>query len=266
MENILAILLKKEIIGPICIIIGATILYLILSKTIKKIFSVKNKRVNIKKQQTLSTFFVKILRYVIIIIAALMILGIYNINTTSIIASLGVVSLIAGLALQDMVKDFVSGVAIVLEETYDVGDWVTINSFKGVVESIGIKTTRLKGFNGDILVINNGSITEVINHSIANSLAIVDIGVAYEEDIIKVEKVLNKLCNKLSKELDNLKSDINVLGIENLADSSVIFRITAEVEPQTHFQVQREIKKQIKLEFDKNNITIPYQQVVIHNG
>lgn len=266
MENIFNFILRKEVISPILIVIFSFIIYFIISKIIKDIFNLKIKRINNRKRKTLSTFFINILRYLIIIIAVLMILGVYGINTTSIVASLGVVSVVLGLALQDMVKDFVSGISMVLEDTYNVGDWVTINDFDGEVISLGMKTTRVKGYSGDVLVINNGSITQVINHSISNSLAIVDVTVAYDSDIEKVEKVLNDLCSKLSNELVNLKGKVQLLGIEDLNSSSVIFRITAEVKAETHYQTQREIKKQIKLEFDKNKITIPYHQVVIHNG
>ena len=193
-----------------------------------------------------------------------MILNVYNVNTTSIIASLGVVSVILGLALQDMVKDFIAGVSLVLEDTYNVGDWVTINNFKGEVIYLGMKTTKLKSYNNDIYTINNGSITCAINHSINNSLVIVDIDVSYDTDIEKLEKLLDKLCLQFEK-LDNIKGEVKVLGIENLAESSIVYRITTYAEETKKYQIQREIKKIIKLEFDKNNITIPYKQVVVHN-
>ena len=265
MQSVLDAISIKQIIAPILIIVFSFIIYFILASFIKKIFKFKTKKINIKKQQTLSTFFINILRYLIIIIAFLMILSVFGINTSSIVASLGVASLVLGLALQDMVKDFVSGVALVLDDTYNVGDWVTINTFNGEVISLGMKTTRVKAYNGDILVVNNGSITQVINHSISNSVAIVDVSIAYEEDIEKVEKILSKLCKELDKKLKNLKGEVQLLGVESLSEL-ITFRIVAEVLPQKQFETQRDIKRYVKLELDKNKITTPYQKVVLHNG
>lgn len=258
-------ILIKEIINPIIIILIAILVYLVIKKVINKIFNAAAKRVSNKKQETLKTFFINIVRYVIIIIAFLMILEVYGIDTKAILASIGVMSVVLGLALQDMIKDFVSGVAIVLDDAYNVGDWVTINSFKGEVISLGMKTTRIKSYEGDILVINNGSITQVINHSVNNSMAIVDINVAYSTDLDKCEKVLQEFCKNVEKEIPTLKGEVKLLGVEKLDDSAVVFRIVAEVEPTTQFQTQRIIKKLAKQELDKNNIEIPYPQVVVHN-
>ena len=126
-----------------------------------------------------------------------------------------------------------------------------------------MKTTRIRAYEGEILIINNGSITQVINHTAANSLAIVDVNVSYDSNIDKVEKVLNELCQNIK--LDNLKGNIEVLGIESLGDSAITFRITAEVEAGTQYSTQRKIRKEVKLILDKNNIEIPYNQLVVHN-
>ena len=125
------------------------------------------------------------------------------------------------------------------------------------------KTTRIRAYEGEILIINNGSITQVINHTAANSLAIVDVNVSYDSNIDKVEKVLNELCQNIK--LDNLKGNIELLGIEKLGDSAITFRITAEVEAGTQYSTQRKIRKEVKLILDKNNIEIPYNQLVVHN-
>ncbi|MEG2322591.1 MAG: mechanosensitive ion channel family protein [Bacilli bacterium] len=265
MKKILDVILSKEVIAPIVIIIVFMLLYIIISKFIKNIFAIKSKKINAKKQQTLKSFFINITRYILIIIAALMILSVYGIDTKAIIASLGVASLVLGLAFQDMIKDFIAGVSFVLEDTYNVGDYVTINSFKGEVIAVGMKTTRLKAYNGDIMIINNGAIKELINHSISNSVAVVDISIAYETNLDKAKEVLTKMCKELSKKLSNLKGDITLLGIEKLDDSAIVLRITAEVEPEMQYEVQRVIKYTAKQELDKNNIVIPYRQVVVRS-
>ena len=114
--------------------------------------------------------------------------------------------------------------------------------------------------------VNDYNINEVINHSMENSMAIVDVGVSYEDDIEKVEKVLNNLAIELTKTLPKLKGKVEVLGIESLADSSVVFKVIAPTVSMEHFAIQREMRKQIKIALDKNNIKIPYPQVEVHNG
>ena len=259
------ILIRRTLTALIIILI-ALIIYKVLKKIINKIFELQSKNISKKKQNTLKAFFTNMIRFIIILLTVLLVLEIYGFNTSVIITSLGAVTVVIGLAFQDLLKDFIAGISLTFQNSYNVGDTITINGFKGEVISMGMKATKLKSGTGDILIINNGAINEIVNHTIANSLAIVDVGVAYESDIEKVENILNKLAKTLSKKIPELKGEIKVLGIETLGDSAVVFRITAEAEANKQYQVQRELRKQIKIELDKNNISIPYNQLVIHNG
>lgn len=265
MEKILETVLSIKVIGPVITIIVMFIIYKIIKRIIKKVFSFKTNKIKEKKQLTLMKFFINIARVICFIIAVVIILSIFGVNTGALVTSLGAITVVLGLALQDVLKDFISGIAFIFEDSYNVGDWVTINGFKGEVISLGTKTTRVRAYEGEILIINNARITEVINHTSANSLAIVDVNVSYESDIDKVEKVLNELCLELENKLTTLKGKVELLGIEKLDSSSVVFRITAEVEPGSQYGVQREIRKQVKLKLDDNKITIPYNQLVVHN-
>ena len=259
--NIIDVILSKKVLGVFLIIIGFSLTYLIFKKIIKKVLKAADNR-----RKTLISLITNIIKYFFLIIAVLMILNIYGIDTTALITSLGIVGLVAGLALQDILKDFLAGIAIITENQYQIGDIVTINGFKGEILSLGMKTTKLKDYNGDIKFIANGSITEVINHSISSSRAIINLSINYNENIDKVEKVLNGLFNKLNTEIKELKSDIQILGVEDLGESAVIIRIIADTEPMKHYDVERIIRKRIKEEFDKLNIEIPYNQLVVHNG
>lgn len=256
----LKVLLSKKVLGPIVIIIGFSVIYFIVKKVIIKILSKGNNR-----KKTLINLFTNIIKYFMLIVAILMILNIYGIDTTALITSLGVVGIVGGLAIQDILKDFLAGIAIITENQYKIGDIVTINGFKGEILSLGMKTTKMKDYNGDIRFISNGTITEVINHSINNSRAIIELSVNYDEDVDKVEKVLNNLFNKLNNEIVELKSDIQILGVEDLASSAVVIKIIADTEPMKHYDVERILRKEIKKELDKNNINIPYNQLVIHH-
>jgi len=131
---------------------------------------------------------------------------------------------------------------------------------------MGLKTTRIRNFEGEVKIIANRNITEVINHSCSFSLAIVDVSVSYEDDIEKIETLLNDLASKLSKTLDKLKGPIEVLGIQELGDSAVKFRMTVKTKSGEQFQIKRKILKEVKLLLDQENIKIPYPQIEVHHG
>lgn len=259
-------ILVKEIVAPIIIVLVALVFYNIIVKVLKKFFSLKTIKIDEKRKNTLYNLARNIIRILVIAISSLFILEVYGIDTTSIITSLSVIGVVVGLAFQDLIKDFIAGISIVIEGQYRVGDTVQINGFKGEVINVGLKSTKLKAYTGEVMILANHLITDVINYNLSDSLALIDIDVAYESNIEKVEKVLTKLCERLSNELPYLKGKVELLGINSLEASSVRFRITAQTESMKQAIVQRQILREIKIELDKNNIEIPYNQMVIHNG
>lgn len=259
-------ILSKQILGPIIIITFSFVIWMILKRIITRIFKFKTKRIDEKKKNTAKGLICNTIKAFIIVIDILIIMEIFGIDTKSLVASLGVAGLVIGLALQDILKDFISGMSIIFENQFCVGDIVTINGFKGEVIFLSMKSTRIKSFNGEVKILSNRMITEVINHTIENSLAIVDIGISYSEDLDKVEKVLNDLCINLTKTLKNITGDVTCLGIQNLGDSSINYRIVVETKPMENYEIERIIRKKLKQELDKNNIDIPFPQMVIHNA
>lgn len=259
-------ILIKEIINPIIIILICIVIYRIFKLIITRTFSIGKERKISPKQKTLLGLINNMVKYFLILVAVLLILEIYGVNTKSLLASLGIAGVVVGLAIQDTLKDFIAGAFIIFDNQYQIGDTVTINDFKGEVISLGMKNTKIKAYTGEVKIVSNREITQVINHSLSNSLAIVDVPVSYSANNIKVEKVLSSLCDELTSTLKNIKSEVKLLGIESLDDSAVVYRITVETKPMEHYYIQREILKKIKETFDKEKIEIPYQQVVIHNG
>lgn len=256
-------ILVKEIIAPIVIIIVSFIVYKILCAVISRLFLIKVKKIDAKRKKTVHALVKNVIKYFIIVISFLMILEVYGIDTKSIITSLGVVGVVAGLALQDILKDFISGAAILFENQYSVGDVVTINGFKGEVVFLGIKTTKIKAYTGEVNIIANRMITEVINHTIESSLAIVDIGVAYNSDLEKVDKIINQVCEEATNELENLTGKVECIGIQQLAENKIVYRITVTTKPQQNFGIERILRRKLKDALTKNNIEIPVSQVVI---
>lgn len=266
MDKILGIILSKKVIGPILAIIVAFVVYRVIKTLINKLFNFNGRKVDENKTKMIRDLVANVVKYFIIIMVFLIILEIYGVDTKALITSLGIVGLVAGLAIQDTLKDFVSGITIIIEDQYGIGDIVKINGFKGEVISLGMKTTRVKAYTGEILIVPNHLITEVINYSHSKSLAIVDVSISYESDIEKAISVLSKMGDTIAKNMPELTGSIEVLGVQNLGDSSVDIRIVAETRSMEHFGVEREIKKQAKLALDKNKISIPYPQVVVHDA
>lgn len=257
-------ILKKEILAPILIIIVCFLLCLVCKKLVYKIFNLKKSNKLDGKQRTIINLISNIIIILIVVACVLMILEIYGIDTKSLVASLGIVGLVAGLALQDVLKDLIVGISIIFEGQFSIGDWVSINDFKGEVIPSNLRTTKLKAYTGEVRIISNRNISEIINYSLGSSRLIVDVDVAYESDIEKVKKILDTLCITL-KEKYNLK-EFSCLGIQELSSSSIRFRLVALSNYLEQFTLDRDIKKKIILEFNKNKIIIPYNQVVIHNG
>ena len=256
----------KEIMGPIIIVFVSIVVYAIAKKIIKKAFKLKVKGVDLNRKKTIMLLFTNVTKFFIIAIALITILEIYGFDTKSLLASLGVFTAVAALALQDLLKDFVAGISLMLEGQFQIGDNITVGGFRGEVISLTLKSTRIKAYTGEIKIIANREITQVINHTLDSSLALVDVSIPYESDIKKVETVVKNLCERLTNELEFLKGPVELLGINAFGDNGIIIRITAETEVMKHYGIQRKILREVKLEFDKQKITIPYQQVVVHNA
>lgn len=258
------IILKKEVLVPFFTLVICFLLCLISKKILYKLFNFKITGINDGKKKTILNLISNIIVFIIALIGCLIILETYGVDTASLVTSFGIVGLVAGLALQDILKDFVVGVSIIFEGQYSIGDWVTINGFKGIVMPSNLRTTKIKAYTGEVKIISNRNITEIINHSVENANLVVDIDVAYESDIKKVKEILDKLCVDI-KQKYNLK-EISCIGIDELTNNSIRFKIVANIDYSRQFELGREIKKELIIRFNKNKITIPYNQVVIHNG
>lgn len=265
--NILGIFIPQKIIYPIIIIIVSYILILIDKMVINKI--IKNNKTKTKhvqrSQNTILELIKNIIKYMIIIIAVISILKMYGIDTTAIITSIGAVSVVAGLAFQDLLKDYLVGFSILAESQFALGEIVEINGFKGEVIYLGLKTTKLRALTGEVRIISNRNISEITNYSLNKTLAMIDISVAYESDNKKVEKVLSELAEELPSLVPEITEKVSLDGINELSDSAVIYRMSTFIRERDMFSVKRKINKELKRVLDENKIKIPYPQVEVHN-
>jgi len=256
-------LVSKRFYGPIIALLGGLFIYNIFKSIIVKIKSRRSKNKNHKKEETVLNLIRNIVKYIIMVIVSLIILEIYGVNTTSIVASLSVVGVVIGLAFQDTLKNMLSGIIIIFDNRYNVGDVVEINGFIGEVVSLGLQTTKIQAYTGEMFTILNSNISTVINYTESDTRLILDLGVSYKTDLSKLEKTLNKIKPKLEK-IENVNGPLELLGVDSLSSSQVIYRITILCKPYTHFGVKRETLKIIKNAFDKDNIEIPFTQVDVH--
>ena len=202
----------------------------------------------------------------VISINILAILSVFGVNVKSILAGLGIGTAIIGLAFQDLAKDIIAGIFIITEEQYELGDTIEIDGFMGEVIFIGLKTTRIRDYKGAVKIISNRNMDKIINYSQNNSTAIVDVDVSYDHSPQEVEAVLNSMFQKLDGQIESAVGPLKIVGINELSSSSVVYRISVEVEPMKHFEVERFLKRELKIAFDEANIKIPYPQVEVHNG
>ena len=252
--------MSEKIYLPLIYILIAYLLYvitgIIISRSIKKINNKPIKNVLKKRQETVLLLVKNIIKYIIVVILVIAILNVYGVNTKSILASLGIAGVILGLALQDTVKNLLSGIKIIFDNTYMVNDYVTINGFEGQVIDLGLQTTKIKSYTGEVMIVNNSQITSVINHSMYNNLLIFKIPVDKEIDI----NLLNKIVTKIDKNIitmKEVKKNIVIKGFDSLNDSStLIYRFEVECAPYSYFSVRREVYKELQEEFKKNNIEI----------
>ena len=204
------------------------------------------------------------LKYSVYLIGiAMMLSGIFN-GLSVALAGIGGVAI--GLGVQSLVKDLINGFFILFENQYGVGDHVTIGTFEGIVESIGIRTTVIRDFTGDVHLIPNGTITVVSNHSKGDIRFIVDVEIAYEENIDEAIKVIKKVNDDFAvKHSDEIRGPIEVLGVDALNSSGVSIRIAGRSKPLSQWNMERELRKEIKIALDNAEIEIPYPKSVIMN-
>ncbi|WP_310445007.1 mechanosensitive ion channel family protein [Tissierella sp.] len=254
------------------ILIIIIIIKLIISLTNKLIDrTLKNKKgknifINNKRANTIGEVLKKIVKYILYFIGIMIVLDMFNVNTTSILATAGIGGLAIGFGAQSLVKDIITGFFILIEDQYAVGDYIKIESLEGVVEELGLRVTKLRDFSGDLHIIPNGTVQVVTNKSRGAMRALVKVFVAYEEDIERVSKILEVICEDIKSKNDSILDGPSILGITDLGESNISITIVAKTKPMEQWSVEREIRRMVKEAFRKENIKTPYPGRVIFGG
>lgn len=217
------------------------------------------------RARTLITIVSSVIKYTIFLAGMCWILTIIGVNVSTIFASIGVIALIVGFGAESLVADVVTGIFILFENQFNVGDIIEIDGFRGTVENITIRTVSVRDPGGNVKIINNSNLNNIINRSDHGSVAISQVGVSYDTDLEAFDEIVGPMLDEIkAKHPDVFVGDVAYLGVESLADSSVILKFKADVTEANVFSGMRLLNKELKCAFDKNNITIAFPQLDVH--
>lgn len=253
--------LLNNIIYSIVIIVVSIILIFIFRAILNRPF--RKRKTHNKRAITMTKLLNSIIQYAIIILGLLGILSVWGVDIKPFLAGAGILGLAIGFGAQDLVKDIVSGFFIILDNYYDVGDIIEVKDFKGEVIEIGLRSTRIVDWKGNLKIYANREITEVINYSKFSSTAIVYFKVRYTENLEVVYSLIEKALSDLDSEFPQVVSTPQIHGITALEDNGVVIRIVAKTQPETHYAVERGMNKRIKEIFKEHNIPIAIHQVLL---
>ena len=218
-----------------------------------------------ERSKTIRTMIASIISGLGVIIALVWALSALGLNPTAAFASVGIIALIIGFGAQSLIEDVISGIFIVAENQCNVGDVVVMGDFRGTVTRIGMRTTTIVDVGGNAKIINNSDIRNMQNRSMEKSLAPCLVGIGYEEDVRRVEGIIaEKLPETYEANKDVWLSVPRYVGVEDIADSSIVLKFVVDCEEKNFFVAKRRLNREIRLLFADNGIQIPFNQMDIH--
>jgi small conductance mechanosensitive channel len=219
---------------------------------------VVNRRV--QRARTIGTLLKSIVSGVIAAIVVIMAISQLGYDIAPLIASAGILGVALGFGAQSLVKDFLSGIFMIFEDQYGVGDSVNLGEVSGTVEAVSLRVTRLRDVDGTVWYVRNGEILRVGNQSQNWSRSVLDIAVGYKEDVTRVRRILKEVAHDLWEDEhfhDKIIEEPEVWGVQSLGPDSVVVRVTLKTMPQQQWNVSREMRERVKTRFDAEGIQMP---------
>jgi small-conductance mechanosensitive channel len=253
-------------IGEIMLIILLTVIALrFIDRLIDKVFELS--RIESKKANTLRKLIKSISRYGIYFMSVLTLLINLGFDPLPVLAGAGILGLAIGFGAQNLVRDIITGFFLIFESQLEVGDFVEINGqINGTVEEVGLRVTKIREFNQRLHYIANGNITQVTNYNREKMRAIVAVTVPYESDLSVVNEALDQVCSSIAKRYaPYLIEPPEVMGITRIDQTGVEFTVTALSEPEQHWSLEREMRKEAVISLHKQGIQIAYPRSVIYS-
>ena len=247
-----------NILESVAIVLFIAILFYVISVIIR-LFTRNNTR-----GDTIGVLIISIVKFGSMVIALILVLSAWNVPTPTLLAGAGIVGLAVSFGAQGLLEDVFAGLSIIFEKQFVVGDFVEVDEFRGKVIEIGPRNTRIKNIYGNILILANSDIREIINLSEELSFAISEVSIEYSADLDKVEKIIKTSLPAIKEKIPEICEGPVYDGVDQLGDSGVIVRVIAHCEEKDRINVRRALNKELKSVLDKNGINIPFPQLVIH--
>ena len=223
----------------------------------------------VKRLNTLERVFRYVATVIIILVGSMLVLSELGISIAPILATAGVLGIAIGFGAQSLVKDYFTGFFLLLEDQVRVGDVVEVSGKGGLVEEMTLRYVRLRDYEGSVHYIPNGTIDTVTNRSRGFAYAVIDVGVAYREDVDVVYDVMREVASELRADPElasKIVDDIEIAGVDNWADSAVVIRCRFKVMPLEQWGVRRAYLYRLKKAFDASGIEIPYPHLTVYAG
>lgn len=235
------------------------------------------KRVREARRQQLITLIQAtrwILNVLLVVSALLMLLSEFGVDITPLLASVGVAGLAVSLGAQTLIKDLIGGLLILIENQYAVGDSILVGDVSGQVEQITLRTTQVRALNGDLYTVPNGEVRVLANQTRDWSRIVVDMGVAYEQDLDRALRILEESAAAFAQEpafAPDMLEPPQVLGVNSLGDSAAVVRIVVKTQPGKQWAVGRALRKFLLATCEREGVRMPYprQEVLVrtlHEG
>ena len=206
-----------------------------------------------------------LLRYIVILIAICLVLTIFGVDIITILAGLGIIALIIGFGAESLIADVVTGMFILIDNQYNIGDIIEINGFRGTVTDISVRTTVLTDPGGNVKIINNSDMKNILNRSDNSSKAITEFPIPYDTDVEALEEKIPELLSRIREaHPDLMKSDPVYLGIDRLDDSSIVLKFYAEVAESDIFAGARVLNHDLLIGMRKLGVEVPFPQFDVH--
>ena len=253
----------------VAILVVSYLVIFIGKRLITRILTLKVKtplNQNERRKQTIIKLLHSTLSYLVYFSAMIAILSAVKINIGGLLAGAGIAGLAIGFGAQSLVKDIITGFFIILEDQFGVGDYIKLNTTsaaEGTVIEIGLRTTKILGYTGEQYIIPNGQITDVINFSVNNSKAVVDLQVGIGADVEKIESLVKPYLQTLPAKFEELIDIPVFVGVQNVVGIEKTIRVVAETKPYQHFAVARAIRKDLTNILEKNGIPLAYQKMMM---
>ncbi len=222
----------------------------------------------VKRVDTITGILHGVVNIILWSIFVLVLLSKFNINIAPILASAGILGLAVGFGAQELVRDFISGFFILLEDQIRTGDMAIINGTTGVVEKIELRTVTLRDPSGVVHIFQNGKINSLSNMTKEWSAIVLEIGVAYKEDVDRVIKIMKEVGTDLRQSHlgDLMLEDVEIWGLDQFADSALVIKMVIKTRPMKQWRIKREYQRLLKIRFDAEGIEIPFPHVTLYTG